>query len=136
MSKEILLPQKVKRELKNTFKIGNYTVLRDYLTFKSNSATAKVIRAAAIQRGGLIYTGEKAPNGYVPNCTTRHENGIMYQTFGNGIEFAVNLDTGSASATIVDNNGNTVKHRFSEMTIADWGNALYSLQQIYNRLNS
>jgi len=99
--KQILLPTKVRAELKKTFKIANYTVLRDYLTFKSNSGTAKVVRAAALQRGGLIYTGAPTP---MPACEMRffYEDNMMVQQFGDRVWINVYFDDDANIDLLVD----------------------------------
>ncbi len=57
MTRQILLPASVLREMRETFKVGR-NVLRRALNYERNSDRAKALRAAALERGGLIYTGE------------------------------------------------------------------------------
>ena len=73
MTRQILLPASVLREMRETFKVGR-NVLRRALNYERNSDRAKALRAAALERGGLIYTGEHAPKGYCPNVETRHDH--------------------------------------------------------------
>lgn len=56
MTRQILLPASVLREMRETFKVGR-NVLRRALNYERNSDRAKALRAAALERGGLIYTG-------------------------------------------------------------------------------
>ena len=95
MRKQILLPPSVFRELYQTFKVHR-VILSRALKYERNSKRDQMLRAAALERGGLIYTGERAPQGYCPNVETRH----------------------------------------NDMTVATWGDVLYSLQKIYNQLNA
>ncbi|MEG1842547.1 MAG: hypothetical protein RR221_07540 [Alistipes sp.] len=133
MEKQILLPAAARRELVVTFKSSRCELGRA-LTYTVNSKRAKVLRAAALQRGGLIYTNEQAPQGYCPNVETIHDHrqGIMYQSFGGRVELQVNRATNAATIVI---DGATVA-TFNDMTLSTWGNVLYSLQQIYNQLNA
>lgn len=133
MKKQILLPTSSLRELRETFKVGRND-LRRALNYERNSERAKMLRAAALQRGGLIYTNEQAPQGYCPNVETKHDHvqGIMYQSFGGRVELQVNRTT-NAATIIIDG---VAVASFNDMTLSTWGNVLYSLQQIYNQLNA
>nr|DAR27490.1 MAG TPA: hypothetical protein [Caudoviricetes sp.] len=133
MVKQILLPVPVMRELRTTFKVGQ-TILSRALKYKRNSKRDQMLRAAALERGGLIYTGERAPKGFCPNVSTRydHVNGWMYQNFANRVELRISLHT-SKAIVLVD--GVEVLS-LDNMTIGMWGDVLYSLQQIWNKLNA
>lgn len=133
MTKQILLPAGTLRELRDTFKV-HPVVLNRALKFERNSKRDNMLRAAALQRGGLIYTGMNAPQGFCPSVETRHDhiNGLILQNFGERIELQISRRT-NAAEVIID--GQTVA-TFNDMTISSWGNVLYSLQQIYNQLNA
>lgn len=133
MRKEILLPAAVRQELSKTFGVERHS-LNNYLTYRSNSPRARMLRAAALERGGLIYTGIKAPAEFIPDVETTfdHANGVMHQTFRDRIKLSVNLKD---NVTTVYVDGSEAV-RFDNMTTASWGNVLYSLQQAYNQLNS
>lgn len=73
MRKQILLPPSVFRELYQTFKVHR-VILSRALKYERNSKRDQMLRAAALERGGLIYTGERAPQGYCPNVETRHDH--------------------------------------------------------------
>ena len=60
MRKQILLPPSVFRELYQTFKVHR-VILSRALKYERNSKRDQMLRAAALERGGLIYTGERAP---------------------------------------------------------------------------
>jgi hypothetical protein len=133
MTRQILLPASVLREMRETFKVERH-VLRRALNYERNSDRAKALRAAALERGGLIYTGEHAPKGYCPNVETRHDHvrGMMYQNFGDRVELQVSRET-NAATIIIDHEPVAT---FNDMTIGTWGDVLYSLQKIYNQLNA
>lgn len=133
MSKQILLPTYVKRELMQTFKVTRLEVWRA-LTYEVNSKTALMIRTAALQRGGLVYTGEPAPEGFIPNVDTvfDHVNGLIRQTLGNDIKLTLDRKDSSIAVFYKDKQLN----KFKNVTGAGWSNILYSLHLIYNQLNS
>lgn len=133
MAKQILLPTAVKSEMVQTFKITRMTLDRA-LKYTIHSARSKVLRAAALQRGGVIYTGIIAPKGYLPDVETTFDQvrGIIHQTLGPRVELEISRETDRATLFI---DGEMVT-TFDNMTVAAWGNVLYSLQQIYYRLNS
>jgi len=58
MEKEILLPAAKKREIARIFKTSNVTVW-SALKFKTKSGFADTLRAAALERGGVVYDGTK-----------------------------------------------------------------------------
>ena len=133
MKKQILLPPAVLRELRETFKV-HPVVLNRALKYECNSRRDNMLRAAALQRGGMIYLGISAPKGYCPPVETTHdqERGMMIQSFGDRVELHVNMKT-NAAAIIIDRQPVAT---FNDMTVATWGDVLYSLQKIYNQLNS
>ena len=133
MTKQILLPTSVFRELYQTFKVHR-GVLGRALKYERNSKRDQMLRAAALERGGLIYTGEHAPADFCPAAETRfdHVRGMLYQTLGNRVELQVNMDTKVATIVI----DGEVMATFDDMTIDTWGDVLYSLQKIYNQLNA
>lgn len=131
MRKQILLPPSVLRELRETFKVGRND-LRRALNYERNSTRANTLRKAALERGGLIYTGIKAPQGYIPPVETKFNNETMYQFLGNRVE--LRLDKATNEARIIIDRIEVAK--FNDMTTESWGDVLYSLQQIYNQLNT
>lgn len=131
MKKQILLPPSILRELRETFKVGRNDLWRA-LNYERNSDRANALRRAALERGGLIYTGIKAPQGYIPPVETKFDSGMMYQFFGNRVELRLNKETNEARI-IIDR---IEVAKFNDMTTESWGDVLYSLQQIYNQLNT
>lgn len=133
MTRQILLPASVLREMRETFKVGR-NILRRALNYERNSKRDQMLRAAALECGGLIYTGEHASKGYCPNVETTHDHAqrMMIQRFGDRVELHVNRDT-NAAAIIIDHQPVATFH---DMTLTTWGDVLYSLQKIYNQLNA
>ncbi len=133
MEKQILLPGAVKREMEATFKVDRCTLGRA-LKFERNSRRDKMLRAAATERGGLLFTGERKPKGFMPDVDTLHDHvgRTTYQWFGDRMEVRISKDTDTATVFI---DGELVAI-FEEMTTSVWGDMLYSLQQIYNQLNA
>lgn len=133
MKKQILLPTAVKRELRKAFKV-HVVILDRALKYERNSKRDVMLRAAALLRGGLIYTGISAPTGFTSDVKTvfDHANGMMHQTFHDRLKLSVNL---ANNVTRVYVDGSEVAC-FDDITTASWGNVLYSLQQVFNQLNS
>lgn len=133
MEKQILLPANIRREMAEQFKASR-NEMRRALNYTINSKRAKMLRAAALQRGGLIYTGMVAPAGYMPDVETHfdHSAGVMHQTLRGRVRLSVNLKE-NITTIYVDDKQVT---KLDDMTIASWGNVLYSLQQMYNQLNA
>lgn len=131
MSKQILLPVSVKAEIVRTFKTDRSTLHRA-LNYSIDSPTARMLRAAALERGGLIYRGHRAPAGSRPDVETSFDRSrnVLRQAFGRRMSVEVDLNTNRA-VLFVDSQD--VAH-FEQVTANDWGDVLYSLQQLYNRL--
>ena len=114
-----------------TFKV-HQGVLNRALRYAGNSARDNMLREAALQRGGMIYRGVIAPKGYIPDVDTTFENGYMHQWFGRRIEVIVHMES---NKTVINIDGRQVAS-FDDLTLSSWGNMLYALQMIYNRLNN
>lgn len=133
MCKQILLPVSVKSEMVKMFKT-NRKALERALKFQVNSPSARTLRTAALQRGGLIYNDAAYYKGFVPECDTTfdHAAGTMTQSLPNGITLEIRKSDNSA----VVRQGDRELGRFEEMTIPAWGKLLFGLQMVYNNLNS
>ncbi len=132
MSKQILLPASVRREITTTFKVGSKALSRA-LEFKINSRRAVLLRAAALERGGLIYREGVAPKGFMPECETTfdHLRGEICQTIGADLMLIVNEQTGDAS---LHYRGEQIAE-FRDVTVERWAQVVYGVQMIYNKLN-
>ena len=131
MNKQILLPYAIKKELSKTFSSSRHELNRA-LTYAINSPRAKELRAAALERGGLIYTAVVAPSGYMPDVETRFPMGYMVQSFGDRVVLSLNRATNVATLSV---DGAEVAS-FNDMNLGTWGSVLYSMQQMYNTLIS
>ena len=102
MSKEIILNSKTRKELAGTFKVSLPTVW-SALTYKTNSGTAKMLRAAALQRGELLLDGnndsssEKQPSCYITEVP--HQIIFLYTS---RVRLVCNLDGDGDVVTEVD----------------------------------
>ncbi|MDE6483576.1 MAG: hypothetical protein K2L01_07465 [Rikenellaceae bacterium] len=131
MEKQILLPMKVKQEMMRTFGVGR-KVLGTALKYQNDSTNAKMLRAAALQRGGVVYTGESAPAGFVPKIKTSTTGEIMTQLLGERIVLCINKKLNRVRLFI--NNEEVLVEE--NMTIRHWGDMLYSLRSLYEKLNA
>ena len=131
MEKQILLPMKVKQEMMRTFGVGR-KVLGTALKYQNDSNNAKMLRAAALQRGGVVYTGESAPAGFVPKIKTSATGEIMTQLLGECIVLCTNKKLNRVRLFI--NNEEVLVEE--NVTIRHWGDMLYSLRSLYEKLNA
>lgn len=129
MEKQILLPAAEKSRINKEYKASRNELSRA-LKYERNSSRAKLLRAVALEHGGLIFTGATAPADYVPNVETSFPCGFMKQSFGDRVRLTVNLSTNVADVYIDDKKVAT----FGDMTISSWSDVLFSLQQVYNQL--
>lgn len=96
--KQIFLPVEIKKEMIKTFKTTKET-LWAALNFKTKSSFARLLQAAAYERGGVLYPNPQRPAGYVPQCETVFNTSekTMVQSFGNRVKLIGNLSTGEVS---------------------------------------
>lgn len=96
--KQIFLPVEIKKEMIKTFKTTKET-LWAALSFKTKSSFARLLQAAAYERGGVLYPDPKKPAGYVPQCETVFNTSekTMVQSFGIRVKLIGNLLTGEVS---------------------------------------
>lgn len=72
-------------------------------------------------------TIKKAPQGYIPNCDTHHDEvgNVMRQWFkGDKVRFNYDKNTGTAEAIVEGR----VVGRWNEVTAGMWGDILYTLE--------
>ena len=131
MEKQILLPESLKREIRQTFKVST-RMLYSALSYESDSPKSRILRAAAIERGGMIFTGLTAPEGHVPDVETTydHVRGVIRQDFR--CRLAIEYNRHTCVATILLDNDPIATT--PEMNLGSWAQILYSLQLMYNRL--
>ncbi|MFV0538827.1 MAG: hypothetical protein ACK5M3_15900 [Dysgonomonas sp.] len=93
MSKEILVPSDVKKQLAADFKTSNVSVWKA-LTYQTESSFANMIRAAALERGGRIYDGSPDPKRISSiDCETTFDtaNHLMIQVFSDRVKIVVDM---------------------------------------------
>lgn len=98
MEKHIFLPSKEKQKLERDFKTSGPTVWAA-LRYKTNSRFAKMLRAVALQRGGVVYDESKAAPGYTPDCVTTFETAdkTMTQRFSDRAFLIADMGTGNVT---------------------------------------
>ncbi|MDR2130991.1 MAG: hypothetical protein LBP56_07505 [Odoribacteraceae bacterium] len=131
MKRQILLPVAVARELRETFKVDR-GILRRSLCYERNGPQARLLRAAALERGGVVFTGEPAPRGYCPPVETSYEKDVITRSFGDRVELRVERSTETATVVV---DGAPVA-RFRRVTLDETGCILYSLEKIHDRLSA
>ena len=132
MNKQILIPDAVKREMNKTFQLSE-NALNRALQYKVNSSKARMIRAAALERGGLIYLDKPMPIGNAPVWSTifDHDKGRIVQDFDKGLQLTLSTETGVGILTL---NGEEIA-RFEDVTTKKWSHLVANVQLIHNRLN-
>lgn len=132
MGKLIYVPDSVKKEIEQTFKTTKVT-LWSALNFKTNSDFARMLRAAALQRGGVVYDSRKASPGYLPDCITTFEttDKTMTQKFGDRVYLTADLMSGDvilyADGTVVSKHARIALHQLCDIQA--------SAQQLANQLS-
>lgn len=129
--KQIFLPVEIKKEIIKTFKTTKET-LWAALTFKTDSNFARMLRAAAYQRGGVLYPDPKRSEGYIPQCETVFTaEGTMIQTFGTQVKLLGNMKNGEI-CLYVDGN---LKATYKNPSFTDMGIIQADAQNIANELS-
>lgn len=93
MTMHIYLPPKAKKELAQTFKVSGVT-LWNALNFVHNSPKSKALRAAAMQRGGILF--DTKGRSISPNHITTFETAdeTMTQRFSDRVYLIADFRTG------------------------------------------
>lgn len=133
MEKQILLPIAVLRELKDTFKVGRND-LRRALNYERNSSRARMLRCAALERGGLIYTEgvNRRNSDFFQKEGDWQEGNKISRLFKNGVE--IQLDNEMQRLTI-SQKGEVVL-TVCDLDAAAWKEILHFVQKIYNYWNN
>lgn len=97
MGKEILLPAKAKTELIRDFNTTNVT-LWNALTFKTNSSFAKMLRKAALERGGVI-----SGSNYGPEIVVNDVEGTIILVFTHRVKMICDSVNRFAGVFVDDN---------------------------------
>lgn len=130
MSKQIFLSTEKKREIAKTFKVSRQTVWYA-LTFRTQSGVADMLRAAALQRGGVLLN---CNDGFEPHLKfDTYFNEVprqMVQVFSPRVRMVVNLDKG---AIIIEVDGKVAKS-FDDVPIKELHIIQAEAQEIVNNL--
>lgn len=131
MAKQILLPTEIRTQMATTFKVTR-AVLDRALGYRGNSSRDRMLRAAALERGGVIYLGERVANGFMPAVDTVGGGRVLVQRLTDRVVLRINRDSDSVSLLV---DGQEVMAR-DGVTLRQWGDILYSLRHLYDRLNA
>ncbi|MCX4358880.1 MAG: hypothetical protein OSJ22_04520 [Rikenellaceae bacterium] len=131
MAKQILLPTEVRTQIATTFKISR-TALERALKYQGNSSRDRMLRAAALERDGVTYLGESVSNGFMPKVETVGNYRVLTQRLTDRVALRINRETDTVSLLIDGQEAMTQK----EVTLKQWGDILYSLRHLYDKLNS
>lgn len=84
--------------MERTFKVNKVTLWKS-LNFTFNSPRAKMLRAAALERGGVLYDSSKAAPGYYPDCITSFETAdrTMTQRFSDRVYLIADMSSDSVA---------------------------------------
>ena len=131
MERQILLPKAKSRVIKRMFGISDVIIGRA-LKYERNSARDQRIREAALNEGGLIFTGTPAPANFASDVVTHHDevNKTINQSLGDRLQLIISKVDSSAKLLL---DGEQIA-TFQQVTLSGWGTILYSMQQIYNQL--
>lgn len=131
MAKQILLPTEVRTQIATTFKISR-TALERALKYQGNSSRDRMLRAAALERDGVTYLGESVSNGFMPKVETVGNYRVLTQRLTDRVALRINRETDTVSLLIDGQEAMTQK----DVTLKQWGDILYSLRHLYDKLNS
>ena len=88
--------------------------------------------AAALERDGVTYLGESVSNGFMPKVETVGNYRVLTQRLTDRVALRINRETDTVSLLIDGQEAMTQK----EVTLKQWGDILYSLRHLYDKLNS
>lgn len=131
MAKQILLPAEVRTQMAATFKVTR-AVLDRALRYQGGGPRDRMLRAAALERGGVIYLGERASNGFMPKADTVGNDRVLIQRLTERVLLHIDRDTDSVRLFV---DGQEVMTQ-EEVTLRQWGDILYSLRHLYDKLNA
>lgn len=131
--KQIFLPVEIKKEIIKTFKTTKET-LWAALNYKTDSNFARMLRAAAFERGGVLYPDPKRSNRYVPECDTVFNTSekTMVQSFGVRVKLVANLSSGELSLFV----DGEQKATFDNPHLDELSNIQVTAQNLANELST
>lgn len=119
MRQFIKVSNELNKELQLHFKRSRMSIWKA-LAFVTRHPEATAIREYALAHGGQ-YTEED----FIPNCETRHENGIIYQEFPGKVKLIIN--TRDSSVNMVVNS--VLEQEFQNVDMKGWSNILAFAQE-------
>ncbi len=96
MKRQIRVTPEARRELEQRFNVSD-TFVYDSLAYKQNGETARNIRQAAVEMGGVCVDPT-----FIPNCRTEYLEGQIRQIFAAGVVLTIDRKTGMATITVGD----------------------------------
>jgi hypothetical protein len=129
--KQIFIPIEIKKEILQEFKVSNVT-LWSALQYTTNSGKAKMLRSAALQRGGVIYTGSKPDPGFISDCHITFEtaDNTMTQLFSNKVSVVVDF----THKTVTMYADGKVESTYENATIEEFGEIQMAAMDLANKI--
>ena len=129
--KQIFLPVEIKKEIIKTFKTTKES-LWAALNFKTDSNFARMLRAAAYERGGVLYPDPKRTSRYIPECEAVFNTSekTMVQSFGVRVKLVGNLSSGELSLFV----DGEQKAMFDNPKLDELSNIQVTAQNLANEL--
>lgn len=90
------------------------------LAFVTRHPEATAIREYALAHGGQYTEGD-----FIPNCVTRHENGIIYQEFPGKVKIIINTKDSSVNMVV----NSVLEQEFQNVDMKGWSNILAIAQE-------
>lgn len=69
MNKQILMPEKLRQQFRDEFKVKRHT-FNGYLCYRTNSPAARIMRKTAIEHGAILFTGYNGKHGKIDPFST------------------------------------------------------------------
>lgn len=121
MKRCIRIQASARKELERHFNVSD-TFVYDALAYKQNGETARKIRQAAVEMGGLYIDPD-----FVPSCRTEYLEGQIRQTFAAGVVLTIDRQTGLAVITVGDEE---VRRTDEPVKMSQWNILAQEAQQL------
>lgn len=121
MKRQIRVTPEGRRELERRFGVSD-TFVYDSLSYKQNGETARNIRQAAVEMGGVCVDPT-----FIPNCRTEYLEGQIRQIFAAGVVLTIDRKTGMATITVGDD---VVRKVDEAVRMSSWNILAQEAQQL------
>ena len=121
MKRQIRVTPEARRELEQRFNVSD-TFVYDSLSYKQNGETARNIRQAAVEMGGVCVDPT-----FIPNCRTEYLEGQIRQIFAAGVVLTIDRKTGMATITVGDD---VVRKVDEAVRMSSWNILAQEAQQL------